>query len=279
MAIMKKLLLVIVVAMLMTLGIVDTVQAVQIYGETKPLGKGTVRTWVKLDDYGHPLDIGVSFTKAALSGLPTESDEIEDYPQKLMLMDGSGHPTFEYELTFPKEVSVAPFTHVGFNWNPQGHTPEGIFSWPHFDIHFYMMNSEERYAITATDDNLLEKAYKTPPEKFVAEGYFPAPMSAEPRMGAHWVDTTSPEFHGETFTKAIIYGFYDGEIVFFEPMITRDFLMIQPNTTAPIKQVAAYPKDGYYPTAYSINYDANSEEYAVSLNGLTFRVATSASLS
>jgi Domain of unknown function (DUF5602) len=275
---MKKLLLAIAVVLFINLGIVDTAQAVQIYGKPQILGEGTVRTWVNLDDYGHPLNIGVSFTKEALFGLPTESDQIEDYPLKLMLMDGSGHPTFEYELALPKEVAVVPFTHVGFNWSPQGHTPEGIFSLPHFDIHFYTMNPDERYAITATDDNFLEKAYKMPPEELVAEGYFPAPMSAEPRMGVHWIDATSPEFHGESFTKTIIYGFYDGELAFFEPMITRDFLLNQSNITAPIKQPAKYPKDGYYPTEYSINYDASSEEYTVSLNELTFRAVTSASL-
>jgi hypothetical protein len=277
MTIVKKLLLAVIVGILITLGIVDTAQAVQIYGESKLFGKGTARTWVKFDEDGYPLDIGVSFTKEALFGLPTESDETGDYPLKLMLMDGSGNPTFEYELPFPKEVSVKPFTHMGVNWNPQGHTPEGIFSLPHFDIHFYLMDSEKRYAIKATDD-FLEKAYKAPSEEFVAAGYFPAPMSAEPRMGVHWVDATSSEFHGETFTRTMIYGFYDGEIVFFEPMVTKSFLLSKPSTTAPIKQPAAYPQDGYYPSTYSIDYDVDSEEYTVSLNGLTFRPAAFASL-
>ncbi|MDJ0618180.1 MAG: DUF5602 domain-containing protein [Calothrix sp. MO_192.B10] len=274
----KKLLLAVIVSVLITWGIVDTAQAEQIYGESKPLGKGNAITWVKLDDSGHPLDIGVSFSKEALSGLPTESDKTGNYPLRLMMMDGSGNPTFEYELPLPTEVSVTPFTHVGINWNPKGHTPDGIFSFPHFDIHFYLMDCQKRYAIKATDHDFLDKAYKAPPEEFVAPGYFPAPMSAEPRMGVHWVDATASEFHGETFTKTMIYGFYDGEIVFFEPMISRDFLLNKPNKTFPIKQTAAYPQDGYYPTAYSINYDANHEEYTVSLNGLTFRPATVASV-
>ena len=36
---------------------------------------------------------------------------------------------------------------MGFNWNPEGHGPKGIFTSPHFDVHFYMATTEYRHAI------------------------------------------------------------------------------------------------------------------------------------
>lgn len=238
-----------------------------IYGETKRLGNGTVRTFVKLDSNGVPSDVGVAFSEAALTGLPQESDRFgEEYPLKLTLRDGIGYSTFEYELPFPKEASAPPFTHVALNWNPEGHG-SGAFAAPHFDIHFSVMSPEKRHAITS-DDDFFKKCYKPLPAEFVAEGYVTPALAAEPRMGVHWVDTTGPEFSGEAWTKSFLYGSYDGEMVFLEPMITKAFLDTKPNTTDAIKQPSAYPKSGYYPTTYSVNY-ANGE-YSVSLNELTF---------
>lgn len=251
------------------------------YGETKPLGNGTVRTFVKFNNDGTPSDIGVAFTAAALSGLPKESDHFgtdrfgEEFPLKLTLRDGIGFSTFEYELPFPPEASATPYTHMALNWNPEGHAKAGIYTMPHFDFHFCLVSPKERHAITV-NDNFLKEAYRQIPPELEAEGYQALPLAAEPRMGLHWVDTTAPEFHGQPWTKSFLFGSYDGKIVFLEPMITKAFLKTKPNTTDPIKQPAFYPKSTYYPTAYSVNY-ANGE-YTVSLNGLTFRSAKSPSV-
>ncbi len=246
------------------------------YGEPQPLGNGSMRTWVTLDNNGNPSDIGVSFTEAALFGLPEESDNFGEYPLKLTLLDGIGNSTFEYELLFPKEAAATPFTHMSLNYNPFGHAPAGVTNVPHFDVHFNMLTPEERHAITADNsEEFLQKAYKTPPQELIPEGFASVPNAAEPRMGVHYGDFTSDEFQ-TPWEKAFIYGFYDGQMVFWEPMIANSFLETKPNTTTPIKQPTLYPKNGYYPTAYSVNYADG--EYSVSLNGLTFRSSKSASV-
>jgi hypothetical protein len=61
---------------------------------------------------------------------------------------------------------------------------------------------------------------------------------------------------------------------FVEPMVTKAFLETKPNITIPLKQPAAFPKRGYYPTSYSMKYDATRQEYTVSLDGLTLRHGT-----
>lgn len=217
-------------------------------GETTSLGNGMVRSWVTLDDDGNALAIGVTFTEMALSGLPIENST-------------------EYDLALP--ASAMPFNHIGLDWNPKGHIPPGIYDKPHFDFHFYMISPEERNSITATGDDMVKLSKNVSPE-YIPESYVPTP-GGEPRMGAHWIDPTSPEFNNQSFTKTFIYGFYDGKMVFVEPMVTKAFIETKPNTTDLIKVPAKYPEKGYYPTRYRVAYDANAKEYTVSIEGMTLR--------
>ena len=219
-------------------------------GETKSLGNGMVRSWVTLGDDGNPTAIGLTFTEAALSGLPTENST-------------------EYDLALPEQASAMPFNHIGIDWNPKGHEPPGIYDKPHFDFHFYMISPGERNNITATGEDMARLSKNVSPE-FIPAGYVPIPGGV-PRMGAHWFDPASPEFNNQSFTKTFIYGFYDGKMIFLEPMITKAFLETGQNTTDNIKLPAKYPKKSYYPTRYSVKYDAAAKEYTLSLEGMTLR--------
>ncbi|MGH9768697.1 MAG: DUF5602 domain-containing protein [Blastocatellia bacterium] len=225
-------------------------------GEATPVGNGIVRSWVTTSADGKPTAIGVTFTEAALSGLP----------QSLT----PGLIWTEFLLPLPPEASATGFNHVGLNWNPKGHDPEGVYKVPHFDFHFYLTSPAERERITTRGDD-LEKCRKPLPAEFVPEGYVLAPASEEPGMGSHWVEPNSHEFHGKSFTHTFIYGSYDGRMIFLEPMITKAFLETRPNITVPIKLPAKYQKPGYYPTQYNVKYNPESREYTVSIDGLTIR--------
>src|SRR5690606_23922034 len=104
-------------------------------GETKILGNGMVYSWVKSDDKGAPLGVGITMTATALTGLPMEKP-------------ASGAIGSEIPLKLPAEAKSAPFDHVAYDWNPFGHIPQNIYDKPHFDAHFYMMTVEERLGIT-----------------------------------------------------------------------------------------------------------------------------------
>jgi hypothetical protein len=99
--------------------------------------------------------------------------------------------------------------------------------------------------------------------------YAPTPGGV-PQMGAHWVDVTSPEFNGGIFTKTFIWGSYDGSFIFWEPMITLDYLLTQPNDLIPLRQPEAFQKDGWYATNYKISYTKNPNQYTVALTDLMF---------
>jgi hypothetical protein len=234
----------------------NTANLTIVAGEAAPVGDGTARSWVAMDKDGKPMSMGVTFTEAALSGLP----------QSLT----PGLIWTEFLLPLPPEASVTGFNHIGFNWNPKGHDPEGVYKVPHFDFHFYLISPEERERITTRGDD-LEKCRKPLPAEFVPDGYVFAPASEEPGMGSHWVEPNSHEFHGKAFTHTFIYGSYDGRMIFAEPMISKAFLETRPNITVPIKLPPKYQKPGYYPTRYSVKFNPESREYTVSIDGLTLR--------
>lgn len=222
-----------------------------IMGDTADVGNGKAMSWLKLDDAGKPTSIGITFTEAAMEGLPT-----------------TPFPPTEWVLTLPAEASVTAYNHIGLDWNAQGHEPTSIYTIPHFDMHFYQITPAERAAITPADSLT---GYIQPGADYIAKDYI-LPPGIVPGMGFHAVDSTAHELHGHTFDKTFIYGYFKGNMIFGEPMITRAYLLTKPDFSETLKVPAKYPVTGkYYATKYSIKYDAAKKEYVVSLDGLTMR--------
>lgn len=250
-----------------------------VIGEQKNIGNGSVRTWLKVDMKNRePRSIGVTLTESALSGLPADSDAPQEGSLKLRLMDGGPNHTFEYELKFPPEVAETAFSHMGFNWNPEGHGPKGIFTRPHFDVHFYMARPEYRHGIVVdlqdADPIHVRTSNLEPPGQFLPPDYQLAPNTAEPRMGSHYADITSSQLKPGNFSNIFLIGAHGGSILFWEPMLTKQYLETKPNFTAQLKLPESYPVSGYYPTAYSVVYNHERKEFDISLDGLTFRLAS-----
>lgn len=222
------------------------------YSATATMGHGTVRSYVTLAEDGKPTDFGIVMSETSMSGLPSTGGH-----------EHNGSVT----LTLPSQASMIPVNHISIDWNPAGHEPPGIYDLPHFDFHFYMISEAERNQITAVGADTL-KVGKMPEPQFRPQGYASIPGGV-PRMGAHWFDPTSPEFNGSTFTKTYLYGFYDGKMIFFEPMITKAYIESKPNATQAVKLPQAFPKSGYYPTNYTVGYNASTKEYRISFGALT----------
>jgi hypothetical protein len=226
----------------------DPVRKTEFFGKAVTVGAGKAMSYVKTDDDGEPLEIGVMFDEKALENLPT----------------GHAHG-YEYVLELPTDVDVAPFNHIAMHWNEHGHEPEGVYTVPHFDYHFYFMTNEARKAIGANDSTQFNKplpAQNLPPQYFETPGGVPA-------MGAHIVDLLSPEIAGTgPFTKTFIFGKYDANLIFIEPMITVEYLKGKPNESIPIRQPQKWQKTGYYPTSYGIRYNEATKMYRVVMENL-----------
>jgi hypothetical protein len=146
-------------------------------GQFTLMGNGTVRSFVTYGKNGKPSSLGVTFSEAALSGLP------EKIP--------GGMPMWEYALALPAEARVTGFDHISLDWNPQGHEPAGIYTKPHFDVHFYLTSRTERKKITfrARQDDRCTRSHAA---RFLPAGYIMPPGTAVPDMGAHAIDSAAP---------------------------------------------------------------------------------------
>lgn len=215
------------------------------YGEAAAMGKDSVRTYTITNDAGDVTEVGITFGAKAL-------DSIENNTPV-----GAA-----YMIKFPSNAP-APWNFAMVDWNPAGHPP-AMYELPHFDFHFYM---EDMTPVMMINDTVPDM---TP---FDTAKYLPAHFISDhavvPRMGVHWIDPTSPEFGGATFTKTFIYGSYHGNVIFMEPMITKAYLESKPNeVSTAIQQPAAWQQTGSYPTNYVVNYDASTNSYTVAFTGL-----------
>jgi hypothetical protein len=117
-----------------------------------------------------------------------------------------------------------PFDHVELNFQAAGHPGgPGDTYWadPHFDFHFFTIDGAAR-------DNITDEAtsYVMPNASEIPTGYVMAPNSFEANEGSHWFNPA--EFAGGPpfdFTASTIYGFYDGDMTFLEPMVAQDHML------------------------------------------------------
>ena len=232
-------------------------------GPSQRLGNGTVKTYTTLDGSGNPTEVGLRFTDTALDGLPDTAT-----PPDMLMLD------------FPDQASTTAFDHVMLNWNPQGHDPVVLFGKPHLDIHFDIADMATIQAIDPSDPDYAAKAERLPEARYLPQDYVvppgdPAAAQAVPGMGVHLVDSSDTSLvpGSYDFKQIIINGSWDGRYTFIEPMITRDWLLTEPSLEQPLKLPEAYQEDGYYPTTYAVHVDQGTDEYVVSLAGLTMREA------
>lgn len=244
-----------------------------VYGVSQNIGGGTARTFVALDAAGKPSSVGVALTEAAMNNLPSTPNAPS--PSALML-----------NLALPTDAPATGFDHVMLDWNPQGHEPDHVYTLPHFDFHFYQVDEATVMSIMPTDPQYAAKAAALPAAAFVPNGYVAASTlanitpgaAAVPMMGLHWLDVASPELQpppaGKTFTETFIYGSWNGKFIFLEPMITKAYLESLKNTAGMSRNIGAptqVAKAGYYPSKYSIAYDATAKEYRITLDQLTYK--------
>jgi len=245
------------------------------YGAPVALGNGQARTYVLTDPRsGHPIEVGIALSAEALDSLPKLSAEHAP---------GTHGPMREYLLELPAG-NPTPYRFVEVDWNPMGHG--GPYTAPHFDFHFYRVPLSVRNEIVLEDPAFAEKAARLPAAEEMPAGYVsthvllkttPAGMTV-PRMGLHWLDIKSPELPpgNRPFTTTFIVGSWNGQVIFDEPMVTRDFILAQRTGPAtadsiPLPLAQRYVPAGYYPVSYAVRWDSKAREYRIALTGLTPR--------
>ena len=260
-------------------------RTVRLDGAAKRVGNGTARAYIVVDDADAPVEIGVALSEGVMEGLPAPS------PMKHQV-DGVEHLDMHSWILELPSRNPTRYTFVQFGWNPQGHEPPGVWDTPHFDFHFYTVGIDVRNAIVPSDPKFSEKAARYPAKELVPPFYLDAATAARrtpaemtvPEMGTHWFDVRTPEVQKLTgkpeayrpFTTTYIYGTWNGEFIFAEPMITRAYLLSKRaakdaagRDTVIAVPAAGFPRSGSYAQAYRITFDEKAREYRIALTQFT----------
>lgn len=231
-------------------------------------GCGTMKTFLKANPKTGPTEVGVQFPARLFECLPDTARE--------------------WSLDFPKRAEhlAEPWNHTYIIWRPQGHIPETIYDVPHLDFHFFMVSAEERecYCSDQCGSDDSAQCNLLPGDSEIPMDYINGPSS--PMEGVHWIDLTSGEFNNLPFDQTFILGSYDGDMIFYEPMITIEYFEALATEGAAsrgkptlseeifsIKQPEEVGISGWYPRAYRIAFDQGKKEYVVSLIDFYFRTA------
>lgn len=267
--------------------VTHSAQSKVLFGKAHRLGNGTVKAYAIARRDGTPTAIGVVFKASMLDGLPPERNNTSrcfDLDKNGRINDqGECEGDYEIRLSLPDVIAKrpdVPFRWIALNWNPRGHEPKA-WSVPHFDFHFYMVDRAAIDAIRVGPCKFFincedqKRATVKVPAKYVSPGFIEVKATVS-MMGDHLVNSKTPEFAKEKprpFTHTWIFGAYDGHITFYEPMITRAYLLGRPSGCHRIKRPNAWERSGYYPTVYCIRYSETHKTYTVSLEGMAFREA------
>lgn len=256
-------------------------------GAEVAVGNGTARMFVEIGPSREPRVLGIALTETALTGLATRMNTTSRCFDK----NGDGRVThgeclgdYQADLALPAGAADLglPVRWATVNWNPEGHLPPApqVWSAPHFDFHFFMVEPALIHGIRTgpcaefIDCEDADRAGTPLPEQHAPEGYVDV-GAAVAAMGNHLVDARDPELADPTlgFSHTFIYGTYDGKLIFLEPMVSHAFLSSRAQQCRPVRPPRAYATTAYYPTTYCVRHDPASATYRVTLEGFVYRQA------
>jgi len=256
-------------------------------GPTAVVGNGTARLFVERGSDGKPSAIGIALSEGALAGLSTHMNSTSrcfDKNGDGTLAHGEclGDDQVNLELPAGTEKLGLPFRWAMVNWNPEGHMQPAppVWSAPHFDFHFYIADQAVIEGIRPGPcAELIDCQDSARASRPLAATHLPAGYidvgAAVQSMGNHLVDSQDPELADPSlgFSRTFIYGTYDGQLAFLEPMVSIAYMSRLRSECTSLRTPEAVAVAGYYPTTYCVRYDAASATHRVTLEGLVYREA------
>jgi hypothetical protein len=183
-------------------------------------------------------------------------------------------PAAAAEIDMPEPVPQrGGLTQLSMYWEPGGHPP-GAFMTPHFDFHFYTVPASERAAMDCKDltkPATLPAAYglpdiPLPPEMAQMMGVPALVGLCVPQMGMHALLQSEID-RPDAFSASMVIGYYKGEPIFIEPMITKAMLLQKQSFDLTIPEVPGLV--GAHPTRFRGEYDATQQAYRFTLSAFT----------
>ena len=162
-------------------------------------------------------------------------------------------------------------TRLTMFWEAEGHPP-GAFLTPHFDFHFYTVAPAAIAAIDCKDERkpaALPAAFGLPdillpPDMAHMAGVPTLVGLCVPKMGMHAILTTEIE-RQDAFNGTMVIGYYQGRVIFLEPMVSKLTLMKQASFDLPLPTVPGLV--GPHPTVFHAQFDAAQQAYRFVFSG------------
>ena len=183
-------------------------------------------------------------------------------------------------MSWPPAVVAAPamppssgLSHLTMYWEPMGHAPT-TFMTPHFDFHFYLAPRDEQLAIDCSD---LTKPAALPAGYVLPDEVLPPDVAqmigvdtlvgvCVPEMGMH--SLVEVELASDSpFRGTMVLGYYRGEPIFIEPMLSRAMLLERQPFSLEIPRLPGFT--GQQPTAFRAEYDVELDAYRFIFSGFS----------
>jgi len=197
---------------------------------------------------GTVVELSATVPLALIEAVPTDVEMV--WPPEQLAM-----------VPLPEEArSALGIDHMAINWEAHGHPPTAFLT-QHFDFHFYTISPDEVAAIDCSDDSKptrLPAQYTLPDIDIPGMGVLVG--LCVPRMGMHAMLEDEAE-QTDFFEASMMLGYYEGEPVFFEPMVSRELLLSRSDFSLPMPAVDGLPEGVRYPTEFRAEYDDAQDAY------------------
>jgi len=221
-------------------------EAQQVQGGCADVFGGNVCTWgtILADKV---TEFGATIPMATIEAAPLEAEMV--WP-----------PKPEALIPLPEPVSQATgFKYLSVYWEAHGHPP-ALFMTPHFDFHFYTTDQASVATIDCSNQTkpaALAPGYALPDIEIPGLGTLVG--ICVPGMGMHAMPEA--EINVQTpFGASMLFGYYDQNLIFVEPMIARAKLLEAKTFAMDIPTLSGHT----LPARAEIAYDSTASAYRMS---------------
>jgi hypothetical protein len=199
------------------------------------MATGKVQTWIRFDEDNVPSAMGVTLSKSAYDAIPRNST---------------------YSFNLPNEAKLkTPFVFL-FIGKGNANALSQYNAEDVFYFGFYTIEKDDQKAIET--ELMLNGPSSAKYNALPVAGIIPSEYSKTGQggiLGKPWYNANSPEWGGKPFIHTMSLGTYNGDLVYYTPMVTEAAIKANPNIS---QSISATTKKGYFPNKYSIKQDGDN---------------------
>lgn len=242
-------------------GCANETPVVDVAGSCADVFQGQTCTWAKVQGKT-VMEVGAVVPFASIENAPA-TEPAMDWPPKAVA-----------ELSIPTAVQQGSgLTEFTMYWEAGGHPPAAYMK-PHFDFHFYTIPAAQISTIDCKDNSkpaALPSGYALvdvplPPEMAKMVGADTLFGICVPQMGMHALPAAEVD-GSKPFRGDMVVGYWKGQPIFIEPMVTKEMLMEKRSFELAIPDVPGLT--GPHPTHFQATWDEGKQQYRFTFSGFT----------